>query len=218
MDALNLMIFGAETYLGMEVARLGRAMGHRIAALTTEDPPPLQHRWMAGVSWSRATALEPARWPREFRPYAAIYCATTHYDDAQARQQRRNIEAVRALIEARTLAKSRIVYRSAAPTPLVPSTYLSSTRQAEALLAAHHPDHVSARLPLLYGSDRPDSALGAAIVEVIRALRPRRYARPMRVETAAIALLRAALEPHHRGVLDAPEIATLGDALFAQTA
>ncbi|WP_230467529.1 hypothetical protein [Lujinxingia vulgaris] len=217
MEPLTLLIFGVQTYLGQEVARLGRAIGHHVIAVSDEVVPRPHAPWVAGVQWVQASAFEPDRWGVTQTPQAVIYCATTFFDDARGRLERHNVEGVRGLIGAGSLAKSRIVYRSAALTPLVPSFYVQSTRRAEALLAEHHPDHVSLRLPLIYGSDRPDSVLGAAIVGLAASLRPKIYAPPMRVETAAIALLRAALEPEHQGVLLATEVATLGDAMYAQT-
>lgn len=216
MQPLTLLIIGAQTYAGMEVARLGRAIGHRIIAVREGGAPPVNAPWVAGVQWEDAAGFGPAS-EITHAPHALIYCATTYFDDAEGRLERQNVALLRGLLEAPGLAPGRVVYRSAAPTPVVPSAYLESTRRAEALLMDRHPDHVSLRLPLLYGSDRPDSVLGAAIVGLFASLRPTRYAPPMRVETAAIALLRAALEPEHRGVLHATEVATLGDALYAQT-
>ncbi|RDV37942.1 hypothetical protein DV096_12610 [Bradymonadaceae bacterium TMQ3] len=216
MQPLRLLVFGAHTYLGMEVARLGRAIGHRIVALTPGGAPRLDAPWVAGIEWVQADAFGPDHPGATPAPHALIYCATTHFDDAEGRLERHNVKALQGLIEAPGLVHSRVVYRSAAPTPLVPSAYIESTRRAEAMLNERFPDHVSLRLPLLYGSDRPDSVVGAAIVGLFASLRPAHYPPPMRVETAAIALLRAALEPEHRGVLHAPEVASLGDALYAQ--
>ncbi|RAL23082.1 hypothetical protein DL240_09355 [Lujinxingia litoralis] len=216
MQTQNLVIFGGETYVGQEVARLGRAIGHQIMVVCQDEPPAPVHPWMAGVHWLRDDSGPKPAWQNDGPIDALIYCATTYFDDRSGRLQARNVAGVRRVLQMMESLQARLVYRSAAPTPLVPSSYLPSTRQAEALLAREAPDHVSLRLPVIYGPDRPDSVMAAAIAGIAHRFNPGAFALPMRVETAAIALLRAALEPEHQGVLTAPECAQLGDALFAQ--
>ena len=216
----TLLIYGMRTYLGREVARFGRAMGHRIVAVVDGQRPELDHPWMHGVQWTtERTPLEDT-WP-EGPPGAVIYCDTVL---SGAPRQFRWVLADRPHQLAQRAAgmdrRPRFVLRSTVHQPLLPSRFTAEHHRGERLVTNTGVDTAVLRVPILYGPDRPDSTAAMAIAEGLRRIplpSVRENIPPcLRVETAALAALRAALEPDLIGTFDPEEIARIGDVMIPQ--
>lgn len=215
----TLVVVGGSTYVGQEVARFGRALGHRIILTFLESPPELTEPWMHGVRWEPLSTLVLA----DFDPLAVIYCDTCLVEERRGQQEEILLHRPRALMQAcqRLTRPPRFVLRSTVTQPFLPRRFTSLQRQSEENLKATELDQVVLQMPLLYGPLRPDSVAAMLITRLLLTLpslpRGERAAlRPLRVETAALALLRAALEPDLPGILTTEEIAHLGDVMIAQ--
>lgn len=211
----TLLVFGAQTYLGQEVARFGRALGHKIFALVegTTIPEPV-HPWMHGVQWVGESFSSIQVFEAQ-EPLAIIYCDTTLHRGSRDRSFRRVLserpaELIVAASQTRREALPRFVLRSTIDQPLLPSAFTIQSRQAEEILLNSPLPSAIFRLPLLYGPDRPDSVFAMALTRLFPPLAA------LRVETAALAMLRAALDPHISGILHPDEIARIGDVMIAQ--
>ncbi len=217
---VTLLVYGMRTYFGREVARFGRAMGHRIVGVVDTEPPPLDEPWMHGIHWAFETDPLTEQWP-DGPPRAIIYCDTTLHGH-RGRFEEILVERPRRLIaRARQLEPTpRFVLRSTVDQPLLPSGYTAHSRRAESIVAGADIPAVILRLPLVYGPDRPDSIAAMAVLEALGRLPlasiADRTPPTMRVETAALAALRAALEPDVSGILEPDEIARFGDVMIPQ--
>lgn len=226
---VTLFVFGAPTYLGREVARFGRAMGHRIIAVADGSIPERDEPWMHGVHW--VTGPEPnwkewQDWP-EGPPLAFIYCDTALWNGGPLSSAGGRFEEVllrrpcRLMEVAQSMEHSpRFLLRSTLDQPLLPRAFTTFSRRAEDRLKNSALDSVIFRMPILYGPDRPDSVAAMMIASGLARLP---FASPqtqvlssLRVETAALAMLRAALEPEIEGILLPPDIARIGDVMIAQ--
>lgn len=217
---VTLIVYGSHSYLGQEVARLGRAMGHRIVVAVDGTPPSLDAPWMHGVHWTSDTDPLTQSWP-EAPLVAAIYCQTALWDGATGRFNRLIVDALNDVLAAATGRKRppRIVLRSTIAQPLLPAGYTAAHHRAETLVLRSPLPSAIFRLPLIYGPDRPDSVAAMAITNLLRRWplgQSGADLAPMRVELAALAMLRAALEPRFSGIFDPPAIATMGDVMIAQ--
>ena len=221
---VTLVVVGLRTYLGREVCRFGRALGHRMVAVVDGQPPELTEPWMHGIHWMTDTDPLTASWPDD--PLAAIlYCDTTLWEGDLWEGGRRSFEEVllkrpQQLMEAAAehTPPLRFVLRSTVRQPFLPSRFTAFCREAERRLVDTDLPSSIFRLPLLYGPDRPDSVAAMAISRILSRLPllGGRAPRTMRVETAALAMLRAALEPDICGVFKPDDIARLGDVMIAQ--
>lgn len=117
---------------------------------------------------------------------------------------------------------ARLVSISAAPSPLTPSRSVAFREGLARSLQGRHPDCRILLMPPVYGTSRP---LVALLAGAGRLLCPDRNAAErlthdrwqiIAVERAAMACLRAALEPGLGPELDAPTLAWLGDAAILQ--
>ncbi len=212
----NLVIFGATTALGREVACLGRALGHRIFAVYQGDPPTLEEPWMHGVQWLPLADVDLT----ELRPRSVLYCDTALVETATGDRAEILRDRPRRLIaEAESLdPPPRFVLRSTVDQPFAPEAFTTLSRETEQALTASTLRHVILRMPLLYGPERPDSVAAMMITQGARLLpglhRP--DLRPLPIPMAAMAMLRASLEPDTPSLLTTEEIAHLGDAVIAQ--
>lgn len=219
-NRVTLLIFGARTYLGREVARFGRAMGHRIVASVDGALPRMEAPWMHGIHWMTDTDPLIADWP-DGPPRAIIYCDTTLHGP---RHRFRWVLAdrPRQLIDraGEIEPTPRFVLRSTVDQPLLPSAFTTESRRAERLVADSPLEAAILRLPILYGPDRPDSVAAMTVAEALRRIPLQSVTgnipATMRVETAALAALRAALEPDVTGILEPSEIAQVGDVMIPQ--
>ena len=219
---LTLMVFGAHTYLGQEVARFGRAMGHRMIACTDKESlPKPEHPWMHGVHWVTNPEPDLHIWP-DGPPAALLYCDTTLFDG-----QHRSFQEILVQRPGRLVNKAlplrpppRFIFRSTIPQPFLPSSFTTSSRRIEDRIADSTLPFAVLRFPLLYGPDRPDSVAARVVMSAVSRLpfisSIQAFPISMRVETAALAMLRAALEPSISGFLEPEEIARIGDVMIAQ--
>lgn len=218
---VTLFVYGLTTYLGREVARFGRAMGHRIVAIGPGPMPAVDEPWMHGIQWNlggQAIDLEDV----EERPAAILYCSTALWSGEGGRFERIIVDGPRQLVEAAAQLPHppRFVLRSTTRQHFLASGFTAHHRRAEQVVARSGLDFVILRLPLLYGPDRPDSVaammVGRVLDRVPLSFVSRRAPRTMRVETAALAALRAALEPDIAGILEPQEVARIGDVMIPQ--
>ena len=213
----TVLIYGARSYLGGEVARFGRAMGHRMVAVVNGSIPERDQPWMHGVHWTTDFDALIADWPQG-PPAAIVYCDTALWDGGRGRFDRLLVQRPKRLFEAAQTLRPppRFVLRSTVDQPFLSSKYTAACRRAEQLLADSSLDSVILRLPLLYGPDRPDSVAAMMVSEAVRRAARRPDLAPMRVERAALAALRAALEPDLSGILEPAQIARVGDVMIPQ--
>ncbi len=216
----TLVIDGIDHYAGAEIARFGRAMGHRIIGLVDgplPDPEDFQHPWMHGVIWlSDPQALSDLDFADH--PRALILFRHSLYNGARQRFQSTHVHRIRSLLALvdhwpRT---AHVVFRSTVAQPLLPRAYTDTLHAAESLLQPFAPNLTIMRTPLLYGPDRPDSLLAFTLSQALNRLP---FARslipsPLPVETAALAALRAALEPDPPTLLTPDDIASYGDVMI----
>ena len=217
---VTIVVFGLRTYVGREIARFGRAMGHRIVAVVDEIPP-FDAPWMHGIHWTRTEAADIDS-PFEGPPTAIVYCDTALWDGGRGRFRQVLFERPRYLLRAVSSwdHPPRFVYRSTPPQSLLPSGFTAYARRMENEMARSALSSVILRLPLLYGPDRPDSVAAMMMAESLRRLPLASITsyRPatMRVETAALAALRGCLEPDIQGILDPEDVARIGDVMIPQ--
>lgn len=209
----TLIVVGTKTYLGEEVARFGRALGHRVIAVVDENIPDPIHPWMMGVHWIESS-LPDLHAFYDGSSFLVFYC-----DQILAENGIRTFAAVqsdrpRALLnqceELPEKSHRRFIYRSFAPHPFLISGLKEETRRMEARLMKSPLRWSILRFPLLYGPDRPASALAMSMFRI--AGLP-----TLPVETGALAMLRAGLEPDLEGVFEPREIKKIGDVMIAQT-
>lgn len=216
-NRVTLFVYGSKTYLGREVARFARAMGHRTVGIVDGEIPEPTEPWMHGIHWvSEGNPLEQT-WPDP--PLRAIlYCHTALWDGDRHRFEEILYDRPRQLIESaqRGELRPRFVLRSTVPQPLLPSGHLRFHRKAEEVVLRSDLPSAIFRLPLLYGPDRPDSVAAMVATRILRRAMASGLTAPMRVETAALAMLRAALEPEIEGIFEPEEIEGLGDVMIAQ--
>lgn len=218
-NRVTIVVYGMRTYLGREVARFGRAMGHRIVAVADGEIPPKNEPWMHGVHWMTDTDPLIADWP-DGPPTAVVYCDTALHGP------RRRFEQVLAVRPAqlaerasRLRPRPRFVLRSTVDQPLLPSEFTRQSRRAENAIADTDLEAAILRCPILYGPDRPDSVAAMMVAETLERLPlipDGADPRAMRVETAALAALRGALEPDIVGTFGPTEIARIGDVMIPQ--
>lgn len=218
---VTLLIYGLRTYLGREIARFGRAMGHRIVGVVADSIPQRDEPWMHGIHWVRGDESVIEAWS-DNPPAAIVYCDTTLWGGDRGRYEEILVRRPRQLLEAARehLPSPRFVLRSTVAQPLLSSEYTTYHRRAEQLVARSELPHCILRLPLLYGPDRPDSVAAMMVLRALARL-PIRPADPgalqkMRVERAALAGLRAALEPDMEGIYYPDDIARIGDVMIPQ--
>ena len=213
-----LLIFGGQTYLGLEVARFARAMEHRVISVVPGAPPPLEHPWMHGVQWIDQAHQEDSVASLAVQPGAMIYCDTALWDGGQGRFQEILYRRPLGLAEeaAAFLRPPRFVFRSSIHHPLLPASFSWWYRRTEEALMALPLEPVILRMPLLYGPDRPDSTIARVAQRLLRPVVGGPDAPALRVEQAALATLRAALEPGPGGIMEPPEIAVAGDVMIPQ--
>ncbi len=218
---VTLLVYGANTYLGREVARFGRALGHRMVCVVDRAVPDLEEPWMHGVHWVTGGDPLAETWP-DAPLTALLYCDTALWDGGRHRFAQVLVERPRQLIAAaeRREHRPRFILRSTVDQPLLPSGFTASHHLAEQLLIESSLPGAIFRLPLLFGPDRPDSVAAMIVTRALNRLPLITSSNPalvpMRVETAALAMLRAALEPQIEGILDPEAIATIGDVMIAQ--
>ena len=213
---LRIFLAGATGFIGREVARLGRAAGHRIVGLSPAGRPALEEPWVEGIEWLTGDAAEPGDW-----------------DDALAKSDviidvmsRRGSEAKggaeptgRLFDNARRARVGRFVHvTAAADFPGASDDYLTSCRRREQELIestdADAPRLVIVRLPPVYGAGRPGSL---AALPLLRLAGRDHRCKPIPVGQAAMAILRASIEPDHEGIIDCPEAVDLGNAVMLQS-
>ena len=213
-----LVLYGGQTYLGMEVARFARAMEHQVICVVDGPMPSMEHPWMHGVQWVGAAHLTESTTSLELSPNALIYCDTTLWDGGQGRFQEILYDRPLRLAAAAAAAPQvpRFVFRSSIPHPLLPASYSWWYARAEQALLALPLDPVILRMPVLYGPDRPDSALARVAQRLLRPFMGGASNRSLRVDQAALATLRAALEPGPGGIVEPAEIAAAGDVMIPQ--
>ena len=216
----TLIIDGIDHYMGAEIARFGRAMGHRIIGLLDgplPDPEHFAHPWMHGVIWlTDPDALSDPYFVDH--PKAFILTRHSLFDGHRGRFRSTHIDRLRSLL---ALADqwprtAHLVFRSTVAQPLLPRAYTDTLQAAESLLQPFAPHLTIMRTPLLYGPDRPDSLLAFTLSQALNRLP---FARslipsPLPVETAALAALRAALEPDPPTLLTPDDIASYGDVMI----
>lgn len=218
---VTLIIYGMGTYLGREVARFGRAMGHRIVGVVRDSIPPFEHPWMHGIHWVRDGEVITESWS-DGPPAAIIYADTALWDGDRHRFQRILVQRPQELAEeARHLEPApRFVLRSTIDQPFLSSRFTAHNRRAEQVIAESNLPYAILRFPLLYGEERPDSVAAMMMLRALRRMPLGPYADTslptMPVETAALACLRAALEPDISGIFGPQEIARIGDVMIAQ--
>lgn len=216
----TLVIYGMHTYLGAEIARFGRAMGHRMIGVVDGPPPPKTAPWMHGIHWVSDTDPLEAQWPQT-PPEAICYCDTA-LSGSHRRFREVMVERPRRILQRLADAPDspRFAYRSTVPQPLLPGRHTETARRGEEMIAGFDLPAAIFRMPILYGPDRPDSVAAMLIAEFLERtpFDPFDSAarRCLRVETAALAMLRAALEPEIAGIIEPDEIARLGDVMIPQ--
>ena len=217
---VTLVLYGIETYLGREVARFGRAMGHRMVAVV-DAVPEFDAPWMHGIHWAppqSQTIDDRLQGP----PKAILYCDTTLWDGGRGRFRQVLFERPRELIKAAASLQPppRFVYRSTTTQSLLPAPFTAYCRRTEQEITRCDLPSVILRLPLLYGPDRPDSVaammLASALAGIPLSALSRHAPKTLRVETAALATLRAALEPDIAGILEPDDVSSIGDVMIPQ--
>jgi hypothetical protein len=188
-DLPPVLILGASGFLGREIARLCVALTHPTLGVDLA-PPPKGEPWVQGVQWHTADALDLSAWSQLLTPDTRIIAALgPHTAQLTPVHLLKICQAQRA--------RARVV--------------LASAHLPHTLPALVDADCCALQLPALWGE--PDGWPGADLDD------PQTWPThtvAMRRELAAMAALRAALEPQHHGRLNPDQIAYLGDAMMLQ--
>jgi nucleoside-diphosphate-sugar epimerase len=209
---LRLFIAGATGQIGREVARLGRAAGHRIVGLSRGGRPAIDQPWVAGIEWHAGDAADPDGWGDELSGSDVVVDALRPGGEADDVTERLFRCARRARV-------GRFVHVTAsAALPGAPADYLERRRRTEQWLLDQQeedsPRLVIVRLPVVYGPDRPGTM---AALPLLRLAGRDRSCPPIPVGQAGMAILRASVEPDHEGIIDCPEAVALGHAVMIQS-
>lgn len=215
---VTIVVYGLRTYLGREVARFGRAMGHRMVAVVDGQPPVRDEPWMHGIHWMTGRDPLVDEWP-DGPPAAIVYCDTALHGPNQRFRRVLADRPIRLAEDAARLTpRPRLVLRSTIDQPLLPTAFTRQSRRAETAIAEADLEAAILRCPVLYGPDRPDSVAAMMIAEALARMPTAGTDGPpaIRVETAALAALRGALEPDMVGTYGPAEIARIGDVMIPQ--
>jgi uncharacterized protein YbjT (DUF2867 family) len=197
-------------------------MGHRVISISRHGEPEIDERWVQGIEWVSADVFSPDQWAEYLDgAEAVIDCigrAKPPSDEADIEQIERPLQLIAE--HADRAGVDSVVYISAASAPAWADTYIESRRRAEGLLEDRSYSVAVLRPALIEGSDRPESIVEGALVDLLgRGDESREWLnsrRGLRREKVAICALRAALEPDIEGTLDIDDIDHLGDAMFIQ--
>ncbi|MFU8806182.1 MAG: SDR family oxidoreductase, partial [Bradymonadaceae bacterium] len=216
MKREKLVVFGGSGFIGREVCRLGRALGHRMISISRGGRPKLDEPWVQGVEWVQADALEPATWrPLLEGAYGVVHCVGTSSqgdEPAQSFMHLNRDSAIYAAREAEAAKVRKFVFLSASQAPpSIPEAYLTTKREAEAVITGMDLISVFLRPAIVYGDERPLSKIAAH--DEGREQDWIENFEPLRVERVAMAALRAVLEEEIEGILDEAAIEHLGDAV-----
>ena len=200
----KLLILGGSGFLGAEVARLAVALGHDVTSISPGAAPPTEDPWTHGVRWVRGRAQEPRAWSEELDGAHALIVCT---------------DLACLTEELWTLAENAGIRRGVLISPgrhapLFDAQARATGRSVEQTLQRTSLATVVLRPDLVFGPERPVSALSAALARLGNE-QPHEF-RPLRREIVAMATLRAALEDERAGVLEVDDIAHLGDAMMIQ--
>lgn len=213
----KLLVFGGSGFLGREICRIARAMGHQVISISRSGRPDLDEPWVEGVQWVQADVFEPDRWSPHLRGVEAVVDCMGEPGSNQG-----DIVDASHLIGERAEAAGvdALVYISLADFPDEAASTLRAHRRAEAALESYDIRLSVLRPAIIEGSDRPDSMIRGALVDLLGRVSGAddwlAENQGIRRETVAICALRAALEHDISGVLDVGDIAHLGDAMFIQ--
>jgi uncharacterized protein YbjT (DUF2867 family) len=216
----RIAVTGGRGFLGRAVCRAAAQAGLDVLSFGRSPCPPAGSL-PPNVHCRQADLFDPAAWA----PYLDGCTAVVHTvgtlveNPAEGRTYERLIfQAAKVAGDmAVKLGVPRFVFVSAdGPRPGTPPSYMDNKRRAEAYLAKLAFTLVVARPSLIYGADRPESLAARQRIERLARLPfvgPRLVrSRPLSVETVARALVRAALDPSVRGVLQIEDLERLGKA------
>lgn len=217
----KLLVTGGNGFIGAEVCRAAVAEGHEVTGMGRSGPPELREPWTEQVRWLAADVFRPDTWAGHLAACdAVVHCigiARERPAQGVTFERFNGDAAVLAADLAERAGVEAFVYLSAiAKPPLLAEAYITAKRRAEREVLGCGFRGVVLRPGFVYGPRRgvsvPASALMrvAARVPVLGA--PARLARPLPVERVARAALRAATEPHVRGILEVDAIEALGTA------
>ncbi len=218
---VTLLIDGMNTYLGREVARFGRAMGHRMVGIVDDSIPALEEPWMHGIHWMTDRDKALYGWP-EGPPAAIVYTDTALWNGDRRRFEEILVRRPSQWVDSASQLDPppRFVLRSTIDQPLLSSRFTACYRRTEEVIGQSSLSSAILRFPLLYGPDRPDSVAAMMVLRGLRRIplgsNKRPFPPPMRVETAALACLRASLEPDLTGLFGPEDIARIGDVMIPQ--
>ena len=194
-DSRRILVLGAEGPVGLEIARIGRSLGHRItcvAAAGRQAAP--EEPWVEGVDWLQAGPDQHTRWSGAVERADAViwnWPQEPPTDDLAG--------------EGSKSAPRLVVLNSAA---------------AGGWGAAHTPGAfgeigaVVLSSPPLYGADPVDAERAPVVGMHASELEEADGPEPQPFEVLAIAALRGAIESEHRGELTAAEVTRLGRAMY----
>lgn len=172
--------------LAIEICRLGRAAGHDVVSLSAEGRPERDEPWIHGVEWAPAPS-----------------------DDAAAPSVPEGTDVLVALSTARDLAELYEAVGELAidegPRRLVQVVASTETPTG----APERSESLELRLPPIADPPEPEGASGEAPP-------PDPTGDAIPVGQAAMAILRAAVEPDREGRLDPDEVAELGRSVMIQ--
>ncbi|MGM0555165.1 MAG: SDR family oxidoreductase [Myxococcota bacterium] len=227
----KIIVFGGSGFLGREICRISRSMGHRIISVSRHGRPGSEERWVQGVDWIEADVLEPDTWSHLLEGTEAIIdCIGEAAADSSDVREDATARPARLIAEhAEDAGCDAVVYISCASAPPgVSASRREDRRRAEAIFDRRAYSSSILRPSLISGGDssgdsggnRPESIARGAMVDLIADTpHPEEWLRdrqPLRREIVAICALRAALEADIDGILEIEDIAHLGDAMFIQ--
>ncbi|MBA2664843.1 MAG: hypothetical protein H0U74_21320 [Bradymonadaceae bacterium] len=192
MKIEKIVVIGGSGFVGREVCRLGRALGHEMLSISPDGRPALDEPWVEGVGWVIGEAAGFESWQQWLEGcYSVVVCE-------EAELEGQLVALLGAAAERAGARKFVLVSRANAAATLAQAAEVESDLLARAFTTT------ILRPAAIFGEGHPLDVLGQ---ELTRALP---------VERVAMAALRAALEEAMQGILDNDAIDDYGDAMMIQ--
>ena len=218
----KIIVLGGSGYIGREICRVGRQLGHHIVSVSKEGRPDDDDPWVEGIEWIQADVFDEEAWTGALDgALSVIDCIGVAVEEDTTFAETNQRSALVAAQAAHRAGVGSFVFLSAEMTPpTVDGSYLDAKRAAETALADTDLDVTILRLPIVFAPDAPGGMLQGSLRQLD--LAPEQLGEwtgeqaGLHRSKVAICALRAALEEDISGVLGTDDIEHLGTAAYIQ--
>lgn len=198
MKREKLIVFGGSGFIGQEICRLGRALGHEIVSISRSGRPALDEPWVQGIEWVEGNVCDVPSWQGMLEGAYGIVLSLgpeMHPEVAE------------------------IIAKKALEAQVHKLVFIAHDSGASELEAELHRQIASIEISTAVLRVPEVSAQEESPLEhLIRGPSSSNLPGPqvLRVERVAMGALRAVLEEDIEGIIDASTLAYLGDAVMIQ--